>query len=203
MNLTMNHYPAPIIRVIHNFGKLPGIGGKTAERLAMHLLNAPEADCLELSASIGALKKSVGLCSQCFALSDGDLCKIWASPVRDRAILCVVENQADMVAIEKSGAYTGLYHLLGGLLSPMDNIGPNDIRIRDLISKIEKNTIREVIIATGTNVEGESTASYISTRLSGYPLSITRIASGVPMGGDLKYVDQVTLKKAMEARHAL
>ncbi|MGB9499269.1 MAG: recombination mediator RecR [Dissulfuribacterales bacterium] len=199
----MNHYPAPIIRVIHNLGKLPGIGAKTAERLAMHLLNAPEPDGLELSASIGDLKKSVRLCSQCFALSDGDLCKICASPSRDKALLCVVENQADMVAIEKSGAYTGLYHLLGGLLSPMDNIGPNDIRIRELISKVEEKTIKEVIIATGTSVEGESTASYISDRLSGCPLSITRIASGVPMGGDLKYVDQVTLKKAMEARHAL
>ncbi len=199
----MNHYPAPIIRVIHNLGKLPGIGAKTAERLAMHLLNAPETDSLELSASIGDLKKSVRLCSQCFALSDGDLCKICASPSRDKALLCVVENQADMVAIEKSGAYTGLYHLLGGLLSPMDNIGPNDIRIRELISKVEEKTIKEVIIATGTSVEGESTASYISDRLSGYPLAITRIASGVPMGGDLKYVDQVTLKKAMEARHAL
>ena len=199
----MNHYPAPIIRVIHNLGKLPGIGTKTAERLAMHLLNAPEPDGLELSASIGDLKKSVRLCEQCFALSDGDLCRICANPSRDRTLLCVVENQADMVAIEKSGSYTGLYHLLGGLLSPMDNIGPNDIRIRELISKIGKGSVREVIIATGTSVEGESTASYISERLSGYSLTITRIASGVPMGGDLKYVDQVTLKKAMEARHAL
>jgi recombination protein RecR len=199
----MNHYPATIRRVIHNLAKLPGIGVKTAERLAMYLLNAPEPDALELSVSIGDLKKSVRLCSRCFALSDGDLCRICASPSRARALLCVVENQADMVAVEKSGSYTGLYHLLGGLLSPMDNIGPNDIRIRELISKVEKKTIQEVIIATGTSVEGEATASYISDRLSGYPLTITRIASGVPMGGDLQYVDQVTLKKAMEARHAL
>ena len=168
-----------------------------------NMLNAPEPDVLELARSIGDLKKSVRLCSRCFALSDGDLCRICASPSRDRGLLCVVENQADMVAIEKSGSYTGLYHLLGGLLSPMDNIGPFDIRIRELISKVEKKTIQEVIIATGTSVEGEATASYISDRLSGYPVTITRIASGVPMGGDLKYVDQVTLKKAMEARHAL
>lgn len=199
----MNHYPASIRRVINNFAKLPGIGAKTAERLAMHLLKAPEEQALELSKSIGELKRSIRLCSQCFALSDGDLCRICANPARDKTILCVVENQADMVAVEKSGAYTGLYHILQGLLSPMDNIGPNDIRIKELVSKIEQATIKEVIIATGTSVEGEATASYISDRLSRYTVNISRIASGVPMGGELKYVDQVTLKKAMEARHAI
>ena len=199
----MNHYPASIRRVINNFAKLPGVGSKTAERLAMHLLNAREEETLELSKSIGELKRSIRLCSQCFALSDGDLCRICANPARDKTIVCVVENQADMVAIEKSGAYTGLYHLLQGLLSPMDNIGPNDIRIRELVSKVEQATIKEVIIATGTSVEGEATASYISGRLSGYTVNVSRIASGVPMGGELKYVDQVTLKKAMEARHAI
>lgn len=199
----MNHYPASIRRVINGFNRLPGIGVKTAERLAMHLLSAPESEVFELAQGIGDLKKSIRLCARCFALSDGDLCRICANPARDHGTLCVVENQADMVAIEKSGAYTGVYHLLQGLLSPMDNVGPDDIRIRELLKKIETHPIKEVIIATGTQVEGEATAAYISDRLSRYPVKITRIASGVPMGGELKYVDQVTLKKAMEARHAL
>ncbi len=199
----MNHYPASIKNVIRHLNKLPGIGLKTAERLAMHLLSAPEPDVFELSRSIGELKKSIRLCSHCFALSDGDLCRICGNPSRDHSLLCVVENQADMVAIENAGAYTGVYHILQGLLSPMDNVGPDDIRIKELIAKIEKGNIAEVIIATGTNVEGEATASYISDCLARFSISITRIASGVPMGGELKYVDQVTLKKAMEARHAV
>ncbi len=199
----MNHYPSSIRKVITSFNKLPGIGLKTAERLAMHLLSAPEPEVLELARSIGELKKTIQLCSQCFALSDSGLCRICGNPARDRTTICVVENQADMVAIEKSGAFAGLYHILQGLLSPMDNIGPDDIRIRELLSKIEKGGVREVIIATGTNVEGEATASYISDCLTRYSVTITRIASGVPVGGELKYVDQVTLKKAMEARHAV
>lgn len=199
----MNHYPTPIRTVIRQLNKLPGIGIKTAERLAMHLLSAPETDVLDLAASIGNLKKSIRLCANCFALSDAHLCRICGSPARDHTMICVVENQADMVAIENAGAYTGVYHLLQGLLSPMDNVGPDDIRIRELMAKVEKGDVREVIIATGTQVEGEATASYISERLSRFPVTITRIASGVPMGGELKYVDQVTLKKAMEARHAI
>jgi len=199
----MNHYPASIKKVIHSLGRLPGIGTKTAERLAMHLLNAPEADVLELARNIDDLKKNVRLCVRCFALSDGDLCRICSNPARDTGMLCVVENQADMVAIEKSGAYTGTYHLLQGLLSPMDNIGPGDIRIKELLEKAAGGTVKEIIIATSTSVEGEATASYISERLARYPVTITRIASGVPVGGELKYVDQVTLKKAMEARHAI
>jgi recombination protein RecR len=199
----MNHYPASIKKVIHSLGRLPGIGAKTAERLAMHLLNAPESDVLELARNLTDLKKNVRLCARCFALSDGDLCGICSNPARDTALLCVVENQADMVAIEKSGAYTGTYHLLQGLLSPMDNIGPGDIRIKELLEKAGAGTVREIIIATSTSVEGEATASYISERLQRCPVTTTRIASGVPVGGELQYVDQVTLKKAMEARHAI
>jgi recombination protein RecR len=199
----MNHYPSSIQKTIRHLNKLPGIGIKTAERLAMHLLSAPETDVLDLAASISNLKKSIRLCASCFALSDADMCRICSNPARDHTLICVVENQADMVAIENAGAYAGVYHLLQGLLSPMDNVGPDDIRIRELVAKVEKGDVKEVIIATGTQVEGEATASYISERLSRFPVSITRIASGVPMGGELKYVDQVTLKKAMEARHAI
>ena len=199
----MNHYPASIKKVIHSLNRLPGIGAKTAERLAMHLLNAPESDVLELARNLSELKRNVRLCARCFALSDGDLCGICSNPARDTAMLCVVENQSDMVAIEKSGAYTGTYHLLLGLLSPMDNIGPSDIRIKELLEKAASGTVREIILAISTSVEGEATASYISERLIRFPVATTRIASGVPVGGELKYVDQVTLKKAMEARHAI
>jgi recombination protein RecR len=199
----MNHYPASIRKVINHLNKLPGIGLKTAERLAMHLLSAPESDVFELSQSIGELKKTIRLCEQCFALSDSGLCRICSNPSRDKTLICVVENQADMVAIEKSGAFTGVYHILQGLLSPMDNIGPDDIRIKELLAKIGQGNIGEVVIATPTNVEGEATASYLSDCLARFDVNVTRIASGVPMGGELKYVDQVTLKKAMEARHAV
>ena len=199
----MNHYPASIRKAITHLSKLPGIGVKTAERLAMHLLGAPEPDVLELARSIGELKKTVRLCAHCFALSDSEICRVCDNPSRDHRIICVVENQADMVAIEKSGAYKGVYHLLQGLLSPMDNVGPDDIRIRELLDRIRNSDIEEVVIATGTNVEGEATAAYISDRLVPAGVKVTRIASGVPMGGELKYVDQVTLKKAMEARHAI
>lgn len=199
----MNHYPASIKKVIHGLSRLPGVGAKTAERLAMHLLGAPEADVLELARGLVDLKKNVRLCASCYALSDGDICAICANPARDAGLLCVVENQADMVAIEKSGAYTGVYHLLQGLLSPMDNIGPKDIRIRELLEKAASGKVREIILAVSTSVEGEATAGYLSERLSRYPVQVTRIASGVPVGGELKYVDQVTLKKAMEARHAV
>lgn len=199
----MNHYPSSIKKVIHGLSRLPGIGSKTAERLAMHLLNAPEPDVLDLARNLIDLKKNVRLCARCFALSDGDLCGICGNPARDAAIVCVVENQADMVAIEKSGAYTGTYHLLQGLLSPMDNIGPGDIRIKELLEKAGAGTVKEIILAISTNVEGEATANYISERLAPYQVATTRIASGVPVGGELQYVDQVTLKKAMEARHAV
>ena len=199
----MNQYPASIKRVIHNLSKLPGLGEKSAERLAMYLLKAPESEVAELARSIGELKQKIRLCRTCFSLSDSDVCRICANPARDRTLLCVVENPADMAAIEKSGAYNGLYHILQGLLSPMDGIGPSDIRIRELVARIKEGVLLEVVIATGTSVEGEATASYISAQISNSRVKITRIASGVPMGGELKYIDQVTLKKAMEARHAI
>ncbi len=199
----MNHYPSSMLKLIKNISRLPGIGEKTAERLAMHLLRAPRREAEELSSSILELKDKIRLCSKCFGLSDSDLCNICSDQTRVSAILCVVEQPADMVAIEKSGSFLGLYHILSGVLSPMDGIGPDNIRIKELISRIEDNKIEEVVIATGTNVEGEATASYIAQRLKKYPVKVTRIASGVPMGGDLKYIDQVTLKRAMETRHAV
>ena len=199
----MTHYPPSILNAIKNISKLPGVGEKTAERLTLHILQAPRMEVEQLAGSILAIKDKVRLCSRCFALSDMDVCTICSDPARDAALLCVVEQQADMVSVEKSGAFIGLYHILTGVLSPMNGVGPGDLKIRELISKIEKGTIKEVVLATGTNVEGEATAAYIAERLANYPLRVTRIASGVPVGGDLKYVDQVTLKKAMESRHVV
>jgi len=198
---TMIHYPASILSLIKQISKLPGIGEKTAERLALHVLRSSQKDAQKLAQSILDVKGKVRLCAQCYGLSDADLCKICGDPARDTSVVCVVEQPADMVAVEKSGAFRGRYHILSGVLSPMNGIGPDDIRIKELIKKIESRQVQEVVLATGTNVEGEATAAYIAQRLEAYPVKVTRIASGVPMGGDLKYVDQVTMKKAMEARH--
>lgn len=199
----MSFYPSSILNLIRNISKLPGIGEKTAERLAMHILHAPRREAEQLASSILEMKDKTKLCSRCYGLSDSDICNICSDQTRSAAILCIVEQPADMVAIEKSGSYKGLYHILQGVLSPMNGVGPDKIRIKELISRIEKNRIKEVVLATGTNVEGEATASYIAQLLDKYPVKVTRIASGVPMGGDLKYVDQVTLKRAMETRHAV
>jgi recombination protein RecR len=199
----MSHYPPSILKLVKNLSRLPGIGEKTAERLAMHILRAPRREAEQLSSSIVEVQDKIRLCSFCFTLSDTDVCNICSDRTRNASILCVVEQPADMVAIEKSGSFTGLYHILEGVLSPMDGIGPDNIRIKELLSRIAQGEIKEVVLATSTSVEGEATAAYIAERLENYRVKVTRIASGVPIGGDLKYVDQVTLKKAMEARRAI
>lgn len=197
----MNYYPDPILKLINSLSTLPGIGKKTAERLALHILHAPDTQAATLAADIIELKTSVKLCRVCFALSDKDICKICSDPSRDQSLVCVVENPTDMAAIEKSNAFTGTYHILGGTLSPIDGICPNDIRIDELFKRTEQGKIKEVILATKTNVEGEVTASYILEKLKHKKIKITRIASGIPMGGDLQYIDQLTMQKAMEKRY--
>jgi recombination protein RecR len=197
----MSHYPPSIISLIKSIARLPGIGEKTAERLAIHILRSPRKEVEQLVKSIMDAKDKVRLCKLCYGLSDNEVCKICADPTRDTSLLCVVEQPADMVAMEKSGAFIGRYHILSGVLSPMSGVGPEDIRLGELIAKIEAGEIKEVVLATSTTVEGEATASYIAERLGKFSVKVTRIASGVPIGGDLKYVDQVTLKKAMETRH--
>ncbi len=199
----MSYYPKSIRELIKNLSKLPGIGEKTADRLAMHILRAPRREADHLAHSIMEVKEKIRLCAMCFSLSDAEICNICRDRNRNSSILCVVEQPADMVAIEKSGAFTGLYHILEGVLSPMDGVGPDNIRIKELISRIAQGKIQEVVLATSTNIEGESTADYIAQRLGNYPAKVTRIASGVPVGGDLKYVDQVTLKTAMKSRHPI
>ena len=197
----MDLYPESILTLIRSLTRLPGIGRKTAERLALHILHSPEGEARHLASSILELKRQVKLCSTCFALSDGETCRICSSPSRDRSTICVVENPSDMAAIEKSGAFRGLYHILGGALSPMEGIGPDEIRIKELLIRTRSRAIKEVILATGTDVEGEATAAYIADSLNKNQVKVTRIASGVPMGGDLQYVDQVTMQRSMEGRH--
>ncbi len=199
----MDYYPGSIKNLIRDLARLPGIGQKTAERLAMHILQQSDDEARRLAGSIVDLKSRLRLCSVCYALSDDTLCRICNDPSRNAQVICVVEQPADLASIEKAGAFDGRYHVLGGVLSPMEGIGPDDIRIAELVNRVETEGIREVILATGTNVEGESTAAYIANRLASKPVTVTRIASGVPMGGDLKYVDQVTLKRAMESRHGI
>ena len=199
----MDYYLGSIRNLIRHLARLPGIGQKTAERLAMHILQQSDDEARRLASSIVDLKATLRLCSRCFALSDDTLCRICNDPSRSADVVCVVEQPADLASIEKSGAFDGGYHVLGGALSPMEGIGPDDIRIAELVSRVTAEGIREVILATGTNVEGESTADYIANRLASMPVTVTRIASGVPMGGDLKYVDQVTLKRAMESRRGI
>ena len=199
----MDYYPGSIKNLIWHLARLPGIGNKTAERLAMHILQQPVDEAHQLARSIVEMKKRLRLCSRCFALSDDALCRVCNDPTRDGALICVVEQPADMGSIEKSGAFRGRYHVLGGVISPMDGIGPDDLKIAELLTRLKQEPIEEIILATGTNVEGESTAAYIAGILAPLPVKVTRIASGVPMGGDLKYVDQVTLKRAMESRHGI
>jgi recombination protein RecR len=199
----MSYYPAPILNLIKEIAKLPGIGEKTAERLALHILRIPRSQAQELTHSILEVKENIRLCRECFGLSEGDVCAICQDPDREDTILCVVEQPADMVAIEKSGAYAGKYLILSGALSPMNGIGPGEIRLAELLARVRAGVVKEIVLATSTSVEGEATAAYIAEQLKTYAVKVSRIASGVPMGGDLKYVDQVTLKKAMETRHDL
>ncbi len=197
----MNYYPSAIQNLIKRLGRLPGIGEKSAERLAMHILRSPRNEAEQLARAILDMKDNIRLCAICFGLSEGETCSLCADSRRNPGIVCVVEQPADMISMERSGAFFGRYHILQGVLSPLDGIGPDNIRIRELMSRIESGGIGEVVIATSTSVEGEATAAYLHDMLQSTGVKITRIASGVPMGGDLKYVDQATLKKAMDTRH--
>jgi recombination protein RecR len=199
----MHHYPASIRTLIRNLSRLPGVGEKTAERLAIHILRKPMAEAEQLAHSIVAVKQKIKLCDMCYALSDALRCHICQDDARDRSLLCVVEQPADMVSIEKSAAFGGLYHILGGVLSPMEGIGPEELRMDALRRRLAQGVVKEVILATGTGVEGESTADYIARQIVPTGIKVSRIATGVPVGGDLKYIDQMTLRCAMEGRHGI
>ena len=194
----MEFYPPSLVRLIKHLSKLPGIGEKTAARLALHILRSSEEDAKALSESIREVKNKIRFCSNCFGLSEATPCRICLNNNRDHTIVCVVEQPSDLAALEKSGAFKGVYHVLHGALSPMNGIGPDDLRVRELIERVMQGEIKEVALATNTNVEGEATASYLAQLLKGYPVLVTRIATGVPVGGVLKYHDEVTLRRAME-----
>ena len=196
----MKYYPPSLVRLIRHLSKLPGIGEKTATRLALHILRTSDGEATALSKSILEVKEKVRLCSKCFGLADTDPCSICSDPSRSCKTLCIVEQPSDLVALEKSGAYKGLYHVLHGTLSPINGVGPESLRIKELIARVRSDDVEELVLATNTNVEGESTASYICELFKNNAVRVTRIASGVPMGSDLKYLDEVTIKRAMERR---
>lgn len=196
----MESYPPSLVRLIRRLSKLPGIGEKTAARLALHILRSSDEDAKALSESILEIKEKIRFCSRCFGLSETNPCRICLNGNRDHTIVCVVEQPSDLAALDNSRAFKGVYHVLHGALSPMNGIGPDDLRIKELIERVTQGDIKEVVLATNTNVEGEATASYLSQLLKGYSVRVTRIATGIPMGGDLKYLDEVTLRRAMERR---
>jgi recombination protein RecR len=200
--MTIQH-AQPISRLIQELAKLPGVGMKTASRLAMHILRASKEDAESLAQAILEVKAKIRLCSQCFNLTDQDPCRICQDPRRNDEILCVVSGPEDMMALENSGSYRGRYHVIHGVLSPLEGVGPKDLRISELLSRLEGGKIKEVILATNPSVEGEATAQYLSQLIKPRGIQVTRIARGVPMGGDLQYIDQVTLGKALENRSPL
>jgi recombination protein RecR len=191
---------APIERVVRALRRLPGIGEKTGTRLAYFLLGAPEDRALELADALLRLRKEVVLCEECFNLAEKSPCSICASTDRDVGQICVVEEPADLGSIESSGAYRGRYHVLGGTLAPLDGVGPEALRVSPLVERVRRGGVREVIVATNPNPEGEATALYVAEQLEPYGVPVTRIGCGLPMGGDLEYVDPVTLRKSLENR---
>lgn len=194
--------PAPLSRLVAELSRLPGIGRRTAQRLAFHILRAPQEEATALATAIREVKEKVGLCEQCFNLSEGRLCRICADPDRDRSTICVVEEPADVIPIERTHEYRGLYHVLGGALSPIDGIDADDIRIAELLSRVEAGEVREVVLATNPTTTGEATALHIAELLRD-KVAVTRLASGLPIGADLEHADEVTLGKALSGRRAL
>ena len=200
----MRQYPRALNKLINELGKLPGIGGKTAQRLAFHILSLSEREAEALAEAIVSAKKNLRYCSECGNLTDQDKCLICSDATRDRSVICVVETPQDVVAMERIREYRGLYHVLHGAISPAEGIGPNDINLKSLITRLQaSDEVKEVIIAPTPNIEGEATAMYISRLLKPAGIKVTRIAHGIPVGGDLEYADEVTLLKAMEGRREL
>lgn len=199
----MAYYAPAIARLLEELERLPGIGPKSAQRLAFHILRGDDEAASRLSESILEVKRTIHFCSRCFNFAEDDLCDICADPQRDQTVICAVEEPRDVVAIERTGEFRGTYHVLGGTLSPIDNIGPDQLRIRELITRLEDGTVTEVVVATNPNVEGETTALYLARLIKPLGVKVTRIASGLPVGGDLEYADEVTLGRALEARREM
>ncbi len=193
----------PLANLYEQLRRLPGVGSKTAMRLAYHIIDMPAEEVRQLAEALNGAKLYIHYCSQCYNLTDGELCEICGAPDRDRHIICVVEQPQDIAAMERSRGYNGLYHVLHGVLSPLDGVGPDKLRIRELFQRLQSETVSEIIIATNSDVEGEATATYLAQLLKPLGITVSRIAHGLPMGGDLEYADEVTLSKALENRRAM
>ena len=199
----MSAYPPAVQDLIDEFGRLPGIGPKSAQRIALYLVNAPAQDATRLARSIDRAKAEVVFCGRCFNMAEGELCTICADPRRDSSIICVVEEARDLIAVERTGEFRGLYHVLGGAISPIEGIGPDQLHVRELVVRLSDDTVTELIVCTNPNIEGEATALYLARLLADTGIRISRLASGLPVGGDLEYADELTLGRALEERRRL
>jgi len=197
------YYPEPIARLIDSFGRLPGIGPKTAARLAFHVLRMKEEDVTAFAKALVSVKRDLTHCSVCCNITDADPCRICSDKTRDRSVICVVQEARDLIAMERTKEYHGLYHVLQGAISPMEGIGPDDIRVAELLRRLADEEGKERILATNPSVEGEATGMYLSRLVKPFKIKVTRIAHGLPVGGDLEYADEVTLSKALEGRREL
>jgi recombination protein RecR len=199
----MSYYAEPIARLLEELERLPGVGPKSAQRIAFFLLKGDDEAAQRLADSVVEVKRQIHFCSRCFNFAAEDLCDYCGDPRRDPSILCVVEEPRDVVAIERTGEFHGLYHVLQGAISPIDGIGPEQLRARELIERLADGSVTEVVIATNPNIEGETTALYLSRLIKPLGIKVTRIASGLPVGGDLEFADEVTLGRALEARREM
>ncbi|TMK81753.1 MAG: recombination protein RecR [Actinobacteria bacterium] len=196
-------FEGPIQDLIDELSRLPGIGPKSAQRLAFYIVKAPAEDARRLSEALVAAKDKVRFCTECFAVSEGDRCRICRDPGRDPTVICVVEESKDQAAIEKAGVIKGRYHVLGGAISPLEGIGPDDLRVQELLDRVQRDGVQEVILATNPNLEGNATAMFVAALLRPSGVRVTRLASGLPVGGDLEYADEVTLGQALEGRREM
>lgn len=199
----MQYFPAALERLTEEFGKLPGVGSKTAQRLAFHVLSLPDEDAAGFAEAILEAKRSVKTCPVCQNLTDQALCPLCADDRRDHSLVCVVAEPRDVIAMERAREYSGVYHVLHGVISPLNHMGPDDIRVRELLSRVAQGTVREVIMATNPDTEGEATAMYISRLLRPMEIKVTRLAYGIPVGSQLEYADEVTLLRALEGRREI
>ena len=196
-------YEGPIQDLIDELSRLPGIGPKSAQRLAFYLVKAPADEAKRLSEAVLAAKERISMCRECGNVAEGELCRICRDAGRDRSVLCVVEEPKDVASLERTGVIKGRYHVLGGAISPLDGIGPEDLRVQELLERVERDEVTEVILATNPNLEGNATAMYVAAMLKPAGVRVTRLASGLPVGGDLEYADEVTLSQALEGRREM
>lgn len=199
----MAYHVAPLARLVEQFERLPGIGHKTAQRLAFYILNLPNAEAQAFARAIIEAKEKIHYCKICQNLTDGEICSVCEDTRRDNTVICVVEDPRNVIAVERTHEFDGLYHVLHGTISPVDGIGPDQIRIKELLARLQDDTVQEIIMATNPTVEGEATAMYISRLLKPLGIKVTRLAYGIPVGGDLEYADEVTLSRALEGRSLL